>query len=389
MSRRKGRRQQGRYWKSLPASSLVLLALAVFLTFSSIAFVSDLAEPRPSPYWWVLVYGAYTGLIAVAYALTCTRFLRFLPLTIAMNLLAIFGLPRLLPLYSTKVAPGTTVVQLHQRHLLDAWLVIAVVTLGYMLFFSFVSSEGTRYIRLRTETELSERVQALLVPPLNMTSVDLAVCGKSIPSSRVGGDLIDAVSLDGLVTCYLADVSGHGIAAGVLMSMVKSAIRISLSQAEPLTELMQRLNEVLSDLREPGMFVTLACLRSTASGRLEYSLAGHPPILHYHSSTRSVSELRMEQLPVAMFREVNFQSRTIPVIPGDLLAIVSDGLLEVTNGKGEEFGLERVEKVVARNAAESLPQIVARLLEEIARFGSQQDDQSVLLVRALGPADSA
>jgi sigma-B regulation protein RsbU (phosphoserine phosphatase) len=385
MSRHGARRRENRrYWKSLPMSSMATLAFAVFLTFSSLAFVSDLAEPRPSPYWWVLVYAVDTGIVAAAYALTCSRYISFLPVAIAFNLLSIYGLTRVLPLYSSKVASGTTVVQLHQRHILDAWLVIGVVTLGYMLFFTFISTEGTKYVRLRTEIELAERVHVGLVPPLEMTAAGLAICGKSIASNRIGGDLVDAVLLDGSVTCYLADVSGHGVAAGVFMSMVKSAVRTSLSHGEPLVELMQRLNDVLFDLKEPAMYVTAACLRSAGVDRVEYSLAGHPPILHYHSATRSVSQLKMEQLPIAMFPAVKFQSATISVAPGDLLVAVSDGFLEVANPKGDEFGLGALERLVARNAAEPLGQIADRLVEETARFGSRQDDQTVLLVRALG-----
>ena len=378
-----------RYWRSLPASSVITLGLAVFLTFSSLAFVSDLAQPRPSPYWWVLVYAANTGIVAAAYAMASTRFVRALPLAVLLNLLSIFGLPRLLPLYSSKVASSTTVVQLHHRHILDAWLVIVVVTLGYMFFFTFVSTEGAKYLRLRTEIELAEQVQTQLVPPLDMITKELAIFGKSIPSSSVGGDLIDAMSCNGTVTCYMADVSGHGIAAGVLMSMVKSAIRTSLSKGEPLIELMQRLNVVLLDLTQPGMFVTLAFMRSKGDGQLEYALAGHPPVFHYHSSTQSVSELRMEQLPIAMFPGVTFESRVAKVAPGDLLAVVSDGFLEVANAKGEEFGLEAMKNLVARSAMESLSQIVDQLVEETTRFGSQQDDQTVLLVRPLSPMVSS
>lgn len=221
-----------------------------------------------------------------------------------------------------------------------------------------------------------------------MTAARLAICGRSVPSSSVGGDLVDAVAFDGSVTCYLADVSGHGIAAGVLMSMVKSAVRTSLSKGEPLVEVMRRLNEVLLGLKEPEMYVTFACLRSAGGDRLEYSLAGHPPIFHYHASNRSVSELKMEQLPIAMFPAVDFQSAMITIAPGDLLAVVSDGFLEVTNEKGEEFGMEALERFVAGSATEPLPQIVDRLVAETARFGSQQDDQTILLVRALGPAIS-
>jgi|SRR5215472_13900275 hypothetical protein len=98
---------------------MAALGLAGFFIFSAVAFVSDLAEPRPSPYWWALVYGANTGLVAVGYILVSTRFTRALSLAIALNLLSIFGLPKLLPLYSTKGPPTTTVAQMHQRYVLD------------------------------------------------------------------------------------------------------------------------------------------------------------------------------------------------------------------------------------------------------------------------------
>jgi hypothetical protein len=387
-SRIKTRRQWREYWRSVPLSSMLVLGLAVFLTFSSLVFVSDLLEPRPSPYWWVLVYAADMGIVATGYALASTRFIRLLPLAVAVHLLTIFGLTRVLPLYSGKGASGTTVVDSHGRHILDAWLIAGLVTLGYMVFFAFVSTEGKKYVRLRTEIELAERVQARLVPAFEITAARLAICGKSVPSSSVGGDLVDAVAFDGSVTCYLADVSGHGMAAGVLMSMVKSAVRTSLSKGEPLIDLMQRLNDVLLDLKEPAMYVTFACLRCAGGNQLEYSLAGHPPIFHYHASNQSFSQLAMEQLPIAMFPAVNFQSAMVTIAPGDLLTVVSDGFLEVANARGEEFGTAGLERLVAGSATEPLPQIADRLVAATARFGSQQDDQTILLVRALGPATS-
>ena len=273
------------YWSLVPLSSMSILLAAVFLTFSSVAFVSDLAEPRPSPYWWVMVYAANTGVVAVGYALISTRFVRAWPLAIAANLLAIVALPRILPLYSSKVAPDTPVIALHQRHVLDAWLVFAVLFLGYVFFFTFVSMEGTKYFRLRAEVELAERVQAELVPPLHLNAGDLEICGKSIPSSTVGGDLVDAVIFDNSVTCYLADVSGHGIAAAVLMSMVKSAVRASIFQGEPLVDLMRHMNQAFFQLKEPSRFVTLACLRSVAGNRVEYALAAHPPLVGNRTRT--------------------------------------------------------------------------------------------------------
>src|SRR5258708_37675868 len=102
--------------------------------------------------------------------------------------------------------------------------------------------------------------------------------------------------------------------------------------------------------------------------------------------SQSVSQLKMEQLPIAMFRAANYDSSTITLAPGDLLAIVSDGFLEVTSRRGEEFGWQRLERLILQNAMESLSRIVERLFEEAARFGSQEDDQTVLLVRAVAPA---
>jgi hypothetical protein len=127
--------------------------------------------------------------VAAGYALASTRFIRLLPLAVAINLLSIFGLTRILPLYSRKVASGTTVVELHNRHVLDAWLIICVVTLGYMVFFTFISIEGKKYIRLQTEIELAERVQARLVPPFEMIAAKLTICGKMLA-------LIDALPND-------------------------------------------------------------------------------------------------------------------------------------------------------------------------------------------------
>src|SRR5262252_9550263 len=96
------------YWSLVPLSSMIILLAAVFLTFSSIAFVSDLGEPRPSPYWWVIVYAAATGIVAVGYTLASTRSVRMLPVALALNFLTIVALPKLLPLYASKVPVGTT-----------------------------------------------------------------------------------------------------------------------------------------------------------------------------------------------------------------------------------------------------------------------------------------
>jgi sigma-B regulation protein RsbU (phosphoserine phosphatase) len=91
----------------------------------------------------------------------------------------------------------------------------------------------------------------------------------------------------------------------------------------------------------------------------------------------------MEQLPIAMFPATNYQSSGIDLLPWDLLVVVSDGFLEVTNSRGEEFGLERLEEFIVQNANEPLLRIIDRLREETDRFGSHDDDQTILLLRSV------
>lgn len=93
---------------------------------------------------------------------------------------------------------------------------------------------------------------------------------------------------------YIADISGHGVAPGVVMGMVKSAARMQLSSTEESAALLEHLNSVLIPIKKPEMFVTFAYLAWNGE-RLQYSLAGHPPILHYHALTRRNFRISMLQ----------------------------------------------------------------------------------------------
>lgn len=134
------------------------------------------------------------------------------------------------------------------------------------------------------------------------------------------------------------------------------------------------------------MYVTFACVRCGDGGNVEYSLAGNGPILHYHAGSKSVSRLAMEQFPLGMFGDATFQSCPVNVEPGDILALLTDGLPEVENANGEQFGLERIGELVARNANGSLADLTEKLFEAVRRHGSATDDETLVLVRASGEA---
>ncbi len=272
---------------------------------------------------------------------------------------------------------------LRRRLILDAALILALIYVGYSLFVVFIETEGFRHLRDQAEVDLAERLQATLVPPLSLRASWLEVEARSIPSSQMGGDLADALISEDSATCYIADVSGHGIAAGVLMGMVKTAVRMSLLRGEDLGGALRSLHRVLPGLKEPNAYVTVAGLRFRGPLLVEYATAGHLPILHYRHKTRVIGRLSVEQFPIAMIAGADYTAETAECEAGDIFVMLTDGIVEATNTRDEEFGLERIERLLLENAARPLVEIVDAMLDASAAHGPQVDDQTILLARVM------
>ena len=227
---------------------------------------------------------------------------------------------------------------MHDRLNLSGLVNILAMILGYGCFVFVSITEGRRYFRVHAEMELATEIHHVLVPAIADRIGDFEFYGQSLPSSEVGGDLIDLVQDDQGWIAYIADVSGHGVAPGVVMGMVKSAARMRLSSSKTDVGLLESLNSILYPITKPEMFVTFAYLAWNGE-RLEYSLAGHPAILHYHAATQEISEVACSNLPLGMFDRQPFVSGTVGCAPDDLFLLLTDGLIEVTDKQGEEFGL--------------------------------------------------
>jgi sigma-B regulation protein RsbU (phosphoserine phosphatase) len=193
---------------------------------------------------------------------------------------------------------------------------------------------------------------------------------------------------DGSAVAYLADIAGHGLQAGIVMGMVKTAARMALfdaSNMDPamvLPSLMERLNRVLPSVKEAQMYATFAGFRLNADGSIFYALAAHPAILHYRTAT-DCSYLSAEQFPIGLLPVDNFEATAATSAPGDLFIALTDGILEVSNKAEEEFGFDRVQKIIASHEAGSLPALAEAILNSARAFGRQIDDQTLLLIRRL------
>ncbi len=238
-----------------------------------------------------------------------------------------------------------------------------------------------QFDRMQAELSFAHGIQATLVPTISLQTPGLEVYGKSLPSKEMGGDLIDLVEGDGSLLAYVADISGHGLAAGQLMGMLKIALRVSLQFHQEPVALLESADRVLPCVKAPDMYATAALLYFDGSGQAEYTLAGHLPILHYRHRKRDTAWLAMEQFPLGLIPGARYASKRVSYSPGDVFLMFTDGISETANQKDEEFGLTRLELLLTQHATKPLGQIWQLVMDSVRQHGLQQDDQSLLLLR--------
>ena len=364
---------------SLPASSRHMLYGAGFFMFSSVGFLADLMNERVATPTQVLVMATLTGVTAVLVMHLAAYYPKWALLPIAIPLVASIGFAGHDGLSLATAPVGSVQTKL----LLDGVGCLVGFAASYSLFMWFIGREGARYARVHAEVQLAGEIHRLLVPVIDRSDARYAMYGVSRPATDVGGDLVDFVPADAGWIGYVADVSGHGVGSGLLMGIVKSAMRTRLLARGDLGDMLTDINAVVAPLSKPSMYATIAALRDDGSGALEVTTAGHLPVLHYRAAAQRMDRVSLPQIPIGMFDERTYTSSRIEVATGDLLAIVTDGLTEVFDAEDREFGLDRLADAIASRADQPLQQIAATVLGEVRGHGPQLDDQTLLLVRVL------
>jgi hypothetical protein len=369
------------YWHVLPLGRMKMLLAGYFFIGAAGGFACDLLQLNASRvgggfFWPVLVGTGATALRAAG-----IKRIRLVPLLLLLVVVTAW-----LGYWASHVSPPLPVpVVVHRRVLFDAVGILVGIGFGLRFLLFFTGTEGLASVRMQTELSLAHGIQATLVPTISFQNASFELYGKSIPSTEMGGDLIDVIESDGGLVAYVADISGHGLPAGQLMGMLKSAMRLAMQFRQMPVATLESVDRVLPDLKEREMFATVALLRFGGSSEAEYALAGHPPILHYRHGSSDTARLSMEQLPLGLIPGGSYASKRVIFSPRDLFLMVTDGITEVANARDEEFGLTRLEELLTRHATRALPEIWDLIMREVRQYGPQQDDQSLLLLRVLDP----
>jgi serine phosphatase RsbU (regulator of sigma subunit) len=378
-----GFRRRAQAWSQIRTSSLVMMLCFAFLLFSTFGLLTISLSPRhiPPVLYWSMVINY--GLFAVAYAYVSIRvhwvlIFAIMPVEFVLNwwLERQILMQPLLPM----VAHSELIARLDKA----LGLACVMIVIGYTLVFVVLAREGKRYFQVHAEVELASEIHRALVPLINLRIGEFEIYGRSLASGEVGGDLVDAFIRPegGGWIAYVADVSGHGVSSGVLMAMLKSAVRISLRQNPEAGKMLDEVNSVFYSLKAPNSFATAAAISFTEQTGMEVVVAGHLPILH--SDGKTVRELDTPGLPVGILPESNFRAITLDLKTGETLAIVTDGLTEIFNKTGEEFGDGYIRKILLTEYSSPLEQIGNRVLAAANAWGARSDDQSLLLVRRTG-----
>lgn len=357
-----------------------LLLLGVFFTFMPMGLIARMIPESPGNWAGIAFTALFTGLMSVGWAAAFVLDRRWILVLVLPVQVLIPGV--VFPaLGRAGWFEGTTGLSpTAARAVLMAAAVFSTV-IGYICAMRVTRRlEGTA-ARSKAELDIASAIHQSLVPDLDVAAGRLRILGASRASNTMGGDLIDVCAAGGRTDVILADVSGHGVGAGIVMGMLKSSARTLLRSAPTIERLLTDLNIVLSDLTRPEMFATMAVVRLHPSGAFEYCLAGHLPILHLRAASGDVVEHPNDALPLGIEPAETYTAGSAALEPGDTLLMLTDGLTEVQDAAGRELGLPALRDALRASAGRPLHEVRDALFDRAQRHGRALDDQSVLLIR--------
>jgi sigma-B regulation protein RsbU (phosphoserine phosphatase) len=261
----------------------------------------------------------------------------------------------------------------------------AAAVLGMTLYRVQVELRASRHELARKDAEMNFalEVQRSLFPREFPRAGGLEFAAACVPARGVSGDYYDVLELpDGRVVFGIADVSGKGVSAAILMSNVHAALRILATAGHSLGEICSQLNSHLCDVTESARFITFfAAQWNPTQRRLQYVNAGHnPPLLLGSAGER---RLKATSPPLGLLPNSEFPEQDAALEPGDLLTLYSDGITEAGIEHGQPFGETQLKAVTTAHRDKSLAEILRRVFEAAREWaGSEpEDDMTLLLVR--------
>jgi sigma-B regulation protein RsbU (phosphoserine phosphatase) len=274
-------------------------------------------------------------------------------------------------------------------------LFIFVCCLGYVAAQRTLAKEE-RLLAINKELQIANQIQASILPREAPQLIGLEIVARYLPMSAVAGDFYDFLVVDDKrIGILVADVTGHGVPAALIASMLKVAFAGQTAHADDPARVLAGLNRALCGKFEDHFVTAAYVFVDLDKFLLRYAGAGHPPLLIVPrgSAKEPASESREVEangLMLGLFPEATYYSVEIPVDSGARILLYTDGIVESMSAAREEFGKSRLKKFLA-NSSSSASQLADTLLLELRRWSASerertQDDDITLLVLDFIPA---
>ena len=252
---------------------------------------------------------------------------------------------------------------------------------------------------LHKEMQLAEEIQKALIPS-RLPEVQGFNIGTIYKAARmVGGDLFDIMKIDdetfGIV---VADVSGKGVPGSLVMSMVRTVLRLEARGSHSAKDVLVRVNNFVADDIRPGMFVTiLLAIINTKNRKINFASAGHNPIIHFNHDTLEAKSINAPGMPVGLIANQEefasaMETAEIEMGENDFLLIYTDGVTEGRGYNKDAYGVDRLQELLKINAEKSGSDMARIIESDIARFvgkSEQHDDITMVILRSCSGEDAS
>jgi sigma-B regulation protein RsbU (phosphoserine phosphatase) len=242
-------------------------------------------------------------------------------------------------------------------------------------------------VAINNELEMARQIQLSILPSNTPKLPGLEIVARYIPMTSVAGDFYDFIALDEKrVGVLIADVSGHGLPAALIASMLQVALTAQFAHASDPGKVLSGLNQALCGKFQRNFVTAAYVFVDLENNSMTYAGAGHPPLLHWRSSSGSASEVYENGLVLGQFPEETYSAVNVPLAPGDRCVLYTDGVLETSNPAQEEFGIGRFMRLMGTSHGLGADQFIDALLDELSRWSGhprgegQQDDITVLVI---------
>jgi len=247
-------------------------------------------------------------------------------------------------------------------------------------------AEKAEQDRIKGELENARRIQRAILPDSTPQVEGLDVSFFFKPAAEVGGDYYDYVTLsEKQFGIAVGDVSGHGLDAGLMVSMAKSCLYTTTKMVKVIEEVMKMMNDMVCDVRDRLLMTFSFSVIDMEKDTLFIANAGHP--FPYHLTVSGeLSVIEAGAYPLGVRKDIEYPVNSMALRTGDVLVYYSDGIVEAENRNSEQLGFERFESIIKDSRNDSAQAICGRIMEQVNNFcgGTPFVDDVTLIVVKFG-----